>query len=122
MVSTPPIRWLLEEFLVLSTKTEGMENNDMRQLQFDPQDYAVFCAKPKEEQIHELLALGMHLDTMFDNNYKTLLFFIRGFFVEVCISRHADRVVDILVIKDGYKIDQYIHQIQNHYKVNSIVF
>ena len=99
-----------------------MENNGIRHLQFDPQYYAVFCTKPKEEQIHELLAQGMHLDTMFDNNYKTLLFFIRGFFVEVSISKQVDRVVNILPIKDGYKVEQYIHQIQNHYTLNNIAF
>ena len=98
-----------------------MENHRILHLQVDPQDYSDFCQKSKDEQIHELLAQGMHLDTMFDNKFKTLLFFLRGFFVEVSISREADRVIDILAIKDGYKIEQFLYQIQNHFPVNPIL-
>ncbi len=98
-----------------------MEKHSEHHLQFDFEDYSDFCNKSKDEQIHELLAQAIHLDTMLDNSYKTLLFFLRGFFVEVCISSTAERIIDILPIKDGYKIDQYLFQIQNQFPSNPVL-
>ncbi|MEI6020516.1 MAG: hypothetical protein WCR21_05250 [Bacteroidota bacterium] len=98
-----------------------MEKYSKHQLQFDFEDYAAFCNKSKDEQIHELLAQAIHLDTMLDNNFKTLLFFLRGFFVEVSISTTAERIIDILPIKDGYKIEQYLFQIQDQFYGNPVL-
>lgn len=83
----------------------------MKTLEFQPllnlQDFYRFAKMAKDEQIHELITNGVHLDTMFEDEYRTLLFFLRGFFVELNISAHNGKVLEIIPLKQGYKFEHF---------------
>ena len=75
--------------------------------QLDLQDFYSFAKTSKEQQIHELLTIGVHIETMFENDSRTLLFFLRGFFVELSISIETGKVVDVIPLKQGYRFEHY---------------
>ncbi len=83
----------------------------MKTLDYKPelnlQDFYSFAKGNQEQQVHELLTSGVHIETMFENDTRTLLFFLRGFFVELSISIESGKVIEVIPLKQGYKFEHY---------------